>query len=390
MDADKKELVAQAKAAAVEVLQHNRHGPFNGQPRTAGWGYPEPYTRDLMISAFGVLTCGDEKLVRSLQRVLETVAANQTELGHIPSLVHDPNDRGSSDCTPLFLVAVGLWRKATAENDFLEEAVAKAMRWMEYRSPYSGALVGQLPTSDWRDEQWVLGYGLYVNALVYIYLKLFGRHERADLLREEMHQFALNAHKPKRHIREGLVLRRRPYYAMWAYKIYSCERFDLLGNSLAVLSGIPSASRAKQLISWIETECSAMRIRGELAVDLSPNLFPFIHPFDPDWMPRYETHNLPGEYHNGGIWPFVCAFHIAAIVAAGRRSLAESKLLALTELVRHARDHDVAFGFNEWYRPANGRPAGQDWQTWSAAMYLYAAHCVETGTTPFFDDMRDG
>ena len=30
-----------------------RTGPIEGLPRTAGWGYPEPYTRDLMISALG-------------------------------------------------------------------------------------------------------------------------------------------------------------------------------------------------------------------------------------------------------------------------------------------------------------------------------------------------
>ncbi len=31
---------------------------------------------------------------------------------------------------------------------------------------------------------------------------------------------------------------------------------------------------------------------------------------------------------------------------------------------------------------------GQDWQTWSAALYLYAVKCVETKKTPFFDEMR--
>jgi hypothetical protein len=31
---------------------------------------------------------------------------------------------------------------------------------------------------------------------------------------------------------------------------------------------------------------------------------------------------------------------------------------------------------------------GQDWQTWSAALYLYAAKCVEEKQTPFFEEMR--
>jgi hypothetical protein len=31
---------------------------------------------------------------------------------------------------------------------------------------------------------------------------------------------------------------------------------------------------------------------------------------------------------------------------------------------------------------------GENWQTWSAAMYLYAAKCVEEKRTPFFDEIQ--
>jgi glycogen debranching enzyme len=106
-------------------------------------------------------------------------------------------------------------------------------------------------------------------------------------------------------------------------------------------------------------------------------------------MERYGKHNKPGQYHNGGIWPFACGFYIAALVAAGKYTLAEEKLSALTELVQAARRHtEVEFGFNEWHRAQDGRPMGQDWQSWSAAMYLYAAKCVEEKKTPFFDRIR--
>jgi hypothetical protein len=60
----------------------------------------------------------------------------------------------------------------------------------------------------------------------------------------------------------------------------------------------------------------------------------------------------------------------------------------LTHLVRAARAAEVEFGFNEWCRAQDGTPQGEDWQTWSAAMYLYACACVEQGTTPFFDRVR--
>jgi len=388
MEKRNKNLVERAKETALEVLLHNSHGPYRGLPRTAGWAYPEPYTRDLMISSLGILTSGNKKLIESLRRVLETVARNQSRLGHIPSLVHDRTDRGSSDCTPLFLMAVALFRQVTGEHNFLEEPVKKAMLWMEYQSPTDQVIVDQLPTSDWRDEQWVLGYGLFVNTIVYIYLRLLGQNGRASRLQEMMGRFTIKGDRQNRHVHEGLALRYKPYFALWSYKVYRSERFDLLGNSLAILSGIVSASRAKRLVSWIEIECEALRNNEELAVNLPPNFFPYVRPGDPDWLPRYERYNQPGEYHNGGIWPFICGFYIAALVAAGRQQLAEKKLIDLTELVRPAREADVKFGFNEWLRAQDGTPQGEDWQSWSAAMYLYAAKCVEQRTTPFFDEMR--
>jgi hypothetical protein len=381
-------LISRAKKAAIEVLLHNSRGPFKGLPRTAGWGYPEPYTRDLLISSLGVLASGNERLIKTLRRVLETLAKNQSQLGHIPSLVHDGEDRGASDTTPLFIMTVALYRKVVGETDFLEVALQKAMKWMEYQSPTNRFLVAQLPTSDWRDEQWVLGYGLYVNTIVYTYLRLFGRDEQASNLQETMDRFTILAERPHRHVHEGLKVRNKPYYALWSYKVYRSERFDLLGNSLAIISGLASLSRAKQIILWTERETANLKESGDLAVDMPPNLFPFIRPADPDWMPRYDKYNRPGEYHNGGIWPFICGFYVAALVAAGRYKLAQQKLLTLTELVRPAREARMEFGFNEWLKARNGEPAGQDWQSWSAAMYLYAAACVEQKKTIFFDQIR--
>jgi hypothetical protein len=377
-----------AKKAALEVLLHNAHGPFHGLPRTAGWGYPEPYTRDLMLSIFGITVSGNQKLLDSIRKVLETLAKNQTEHGHIPSLVHNSNGRGASDTTPLFLLGVGIFRKVTDEPDFLQEAVEKALIWMEYQSPSDRYLVAQQPTSDWRDEQWMTGYGLFVNTLVYSYLRILGKHDRANKVKHEMGRFTIASDANHHHVLEGLVVKYKPYYAFWSYKIYSSERFDLLGNSLAILSGLASQSRAEDMILWIENECTAMRDKGELAVDLPPNFFPYTKINDPDWLPRYSIFNNPGEYHNGGIWPFICGFYVAALVAAKRYKLAEEKLVALTKLVKTSSSGTIDFGFNEWIKAQDGKPKGQDWQTWSAALYLYAAKCVEEKRTPYFDEMR--
>jgi hypothetical protein len=382
-------IIQAAKEAALEVLLHNASGPLQGLPRTAGWGYPEPYTRDLMFSILGIAVTGNKKLLNSIRKVLETLAKNQSTLGHIPSLVHDKDDRGASDATPLFLLGVGIFRQVMYEDDFLQVAVDKAFTWMEYQSPSDDALTGQLPTSDWRDEQWVLGYGLYVNTLVYAYLRLFGKHEQADAVGHAMGKFTITGGVMHRHVHEGLVVKHKPYYAFWSYKIYSSERFDLLGNSLAILSGMAAPTRANDMVSWIESECAQMQQNGGLSVELPPNFFPYIKPEDADWRARYAEFNNPGEYHNGGIWPFIAGFYVAALVAAKRYTLAEEKLIALTKLVTLSRNGALTFGFNEWIKAQDGQSKGQDWQTWSAALYLYAAKCVEDRNTPFFDAMRE-
>ncbi|MFB0516233.1 MAG: amylo-alpha-1,6-glucosidase [Candidatus Neomarinimicrobiota bacterium] len=390
LDAHTATLIDATVKEAEKVLVHNAHGPYHGLPRTAGWGYPEPYTRDLMIAAPGILLTGNKVLINALRRVLETLAQNQSRLGHIPSLTHNREERGASDTTPLFLLALALYRRVTQEHDFLKEAARKSLLWMEYQSPTDWVIVAQQPTSDWRDEQWVLGYGLFVNTLVYTYLRLWDQHERARSLRSRMSRFAMDEEGIIQHvIPEGLALRRRPYYAFWAYKIYTSGRFDLVGNSIAILSGIASPTRARNIITWVEKECEALKQRGELSVDLPPNFFPYVQPSDPEWRHRDSTYNRPGEYHNGGIWPWTCGLYIAALVAAGRHRLAQQKLAALTNLVRLSRQSDLDFGFNEWLRAQDSTPQGQDWQTWSAAMYIYAAECVKQNRTPFFDQVRD-
>ncbi|HZL76842.1 MAG TPA: glycoside hydrolase 100 family protein [Bacteroidales bacterium] len=381
--------IKEAQKAAIEVLLHNAHGSYHGLPRTAGWGYPEPYTRDLMFSILGIGVSENQKLLDSIRNVLKTLSANQTFHGLIPSLVHDKEDRGSSDTTPLFLLGVGIFRKVTGEYDFLQDAVHKALTWMEFQSPSDRCLIAYQPTSDWRDEQWMTGYGLYVNTIVYSYLRLLGQHEKADLMCKEMRKFTITGGVQPRHVHEGFVIKHKPYFAFWSYKIHSSERFDLLGNSLAILSGIASPSRAEKMISWIENECSEMAKNDELAVDLPPNFFPFIKPEDPDWMPRYKLYNMPGEYHNGGIWPFVCGLYVAALVAAKKFELAGEKLLALTNIIKKSNSGNLEFGFNEWLKAQNGKAMGQDWQTWSAALFLYAVKCVEEKRTPYFDTIRN-
>jgi hypothetical protein len=85
------------------------------------------------------------------------------------------------------------------------------------------------------------------------------------------------------------------------------------------------------------------------------------------------------------VWPYVDAFYVVAALASGNRFLAEAKLEELARINTLAQDRKLSFGFNEWLGALDGAPQGQDWQTWSAAMYLYAAECVLQNRVLFFE-----
>jgi len=120
MNEEEKNLIRLCLERAEEVLLQNSKGPYQGLPRTAGDGYPEPYTRDLMISSLGICSIDNDELLRGLEKTLIILAKNQSEKGLIPSLVCDPEDLGSSDTTALFLLALNEYRKKQKDQNFLK------------------------------------------------------------------------------------------------------------------------------------------------------------------------------------------------------------------------------------------------------------------------------
>ena len=81
------------------------------------------------------------------------------------------------------------------------------------------------------------------------------------------------------------------------------------------------------------------------------------------------------HYHNGGVWPFIGGFYVAALVKARRLETAAQTLDRLTELNRSGE-------FNEWHHGQTHEPMGVANQAWSAALYLFACECVKRSDVP--------
>jgi hypothetical protein len=170
----------------------------------------------------------------------------------------------------------------------------------------------------------------------------------------------------------------RPFYLPYiAFRDYA-DRFDTLGNLLAVLFGVADRSKANLILDYIEG-CGLNEPYPVQAV------YPVVHPGDKDWREYYRVRNInqPHHYHNGGAWPFIGGFYVVALVQTGRLEEAARQLAKLTTMNRLGKQGE--WEFNEWLHGLSGRPMGFAGQSWSAAMYLYACHAVEQGAPNIFN-----
>ncbi|HEX9371517.1 MAG TPA: glycoside hydrolase 100 family protein, partial [Roseiflexaceae bacterium] len=172
----------------------------------------------------------------------------------------------------------------------------------------------------------------------------------------------------------------RPFYLPWvAFREYG-DWCDSLGNLLAILCGVADRHRAEHILRF-------MRQVGMYEPYPTKAIHPPIYPGESNWREYYRSRNLnlPHQYHNGGIWPMIGGFHVAALVRHRWQAEAERALAGLAEANRQGMDGE--WEFNEWMHGESGHPMGYAQQAWSAAMFLYAERAVRSGALPLFDDL---
>src|SRR5262249_25132131 len=145
--------------------------------------------------------------------------------------------------------------------------------------------------------------------------KFFWYEGDGNMLRHVSHTFSTKS----KHDRDSLGRRRwlprkrrligEQYYLPYLGFRTVGEWFDSLGNLLAILAGVATEKRTAKVLDFIA--------RHYLDSRPVPSLFPVIEPGDPDWRDYYGMLNVPHHYHNGGIWPFIGGFFVAALVKAG-------------------------------------------------------------------------
>ena len=147
-------------------------------------------------------------------------------------------------------------------------------------------------------------------------------------------------------------------------------RCDVLGNIQAFLGNVLDVDRARTAFRFMW----GVGVNEPLPV---ANLYPPVQAGDPDWRAYYTVNllNLPGHYHNGGIWPFIGGMWVRFIHRLGLRDVACRELFKLAQANRLGRNHE--WEFNEWLHSRTGRPMGKAFQAWSAASFIHACHDLQ-------------
>jgi glycogen debranching enzyme len=410
-------LIDTAYEKALDVLRRCV-SPLGFKASALAGGYPQVWARDAPITSLGALLTGDAELTACARASLETLGGKQTDLGMIHLNVDTrtgavtTENAGAVDANLWFIVGHFCHLKATGDEVFTRAQwpkLTQALLWLRYQDMNDCGLLEVPEAGDWADLYSVRYNVLYDNVLYVAALRMMAGmaeqlaegssqyRERADDVARKLnlllwldrpwdgHAFGEQLEHLKEMRLEWFLLYQntatlteRPYYLPWVGFREFGHAFDGFGNALAILTGVADKTKSKRILDYAHASGA-------------DHPYPFkafsppVYPGERDWREYFRSRNLnlPHQYHNGGIWPFLGGFYVAALVKAGHETRAKAQLRLLAEAVKQGV-HDE-WEFNEWHHGVTGRPMGYPLQAWSAGLYIYAYYAVQNKQTAFFN-----
>ncbi len=413
--------IKSTKQRAIEIL-HNCTTTHGFRASALAAGYPQIWARDSMITFLGAVASGEPALIAAGRASLECMSAYQSKRGLIQLNVNpdtgyiSTENAGAVDANLWYILGHYLHYQTTHDLAFLTthwDSIDRALHWLVYQDMNECGLLEVPEAGDWMDLLAVRYNILYDNVLYYAAVLAHQQlaqtqpphcsichlgvdaaeiHRRLNLLMWidrcwVAEHFAEHLEKLKGIRLEWFMLYHnigtissRPFYLPWvAFREYG-DWCDSLGNLLAILTGVADGHRTEHVLRY-------MHQVGMAEPYPTKAIHPPIYPGESSWREYYRSRNLnlPHQYHNGGIWPMIGGFHVAALVRHKWLDQAEHMLFSLAQ-ANHQKISDGE-DFTEWLHGESGHPMGFGQQAWSAAMFLYAEHALSTGQLPCFDDL---
>lgn len=412
-------LVNDGKQRALDIL-HRCATPHGFKASADPAGYPQVWGRDSIVTLLGAIASGDPELIAAGRASLDSLGSAQSCWGLVPLNITpetgyiSTENAGACDANLWYILGQYALFQATGDRQAFSKAwprIIRALNWLQYQDMNECGLLEIPEAGNWMDLISIRYNTLYDNVLYYaatlIYEQVCSQipelstdvpcHNSADSIHERLNllfwidrcwvasHFAEHLEKLKAIRLEWFMLyynigtiSSRPFYLPWvAFREYG-DWCDSLGNLLAILTGVADGHRAEHILRY-------MLQVGMAEPYPTKAIYPPIYPGESAWREYYRSRNLnlPHQYHNGGIWPMVGGFHVAALVRRNWQAEAERLLVRLANANRQGFHSN--WEFNEWMHGETGHPMGFAHQAWSAAMFLYAENAVRTGALPLFD-----
>ena len=367
--------------------------------------YRSVWARDGAITLISTIGLEDPEIRAAQRNTLRTLFDHISPNGLIPANVRiDSSTPDYSGVGGICAIDSGLWAiiafyryvNATQDWDMLAEYSDRLQRTMDWLSALDSNNDGLLEipeAGDWTDLFGRSYHILYDEVLWYRANVCFGRllefqkryEQASDYLRwsQFIRGKILSSFWPSTKSRDPamqVTFADRQYslgdssYLLAEITPFSFSwRCDVLGNILAFLNNVLDVERARIAFKFMW----GVGVNDPWPVS---NLYPPVQAGDPDWRTYYTVNllNLPGHYHNGGIWPFVGGMWVRFIHRLGLHEAACHELLKLAQLNRLGKNQE--WEFNEWTHARTGKPMGKCFQAWSAASYIHA--CQELQISP--------
>jgi hypothetical protein len=379
---------------AVQLLKRNATaaGVLAATPgvRAQQRSYTAIFGRDAAMCAIGMALSGDPDLESRAPAGLVTLAEHQAPSGQIPKFVDVENQEadfwyvGCIDATLWWLIALACLDgrptvRAQGLRSRYKRQVELALQWLAAQEHPRFCLLQQNEASDWADIMPRAGFVLYTNALWHRVKVLYGL-AHADETRLNFnclfHPFSSPVPEYRRaRLLNDYVLHRskdRALYVSFVNLASFGPEGDVFGNVLAILCELTDAGAGQRILQALES--AGVHDPYPVRAVVRP-----IKRGSTLWRPYMARHrqNLVWQYHNGGIWPMIGGFWVAALVACGR---AEQARLELVKLAQACALNGWAF--SEWLHGKTLRCRGMPGQSWNAAAFLMAEHAVASGHGP--------
>lgn len=354
--------------------------------------YKRVWARDGVICGLAALASGDENLINTFEKTLETLANNQHKNGTIPSnvLVTENETQvsygglaGRVDAVTWFVVGICQYAFYKKDSSFVskyDSNIQKCLHLLEAWEFNNQHLIYVPLSGNWADEYITDGYVLYDQLLRVWALRSYNYFQKSNEITSKIlkieHQivvnFTPNTITPKYHERAYNEVQFTGFmpcsFSPAGYK----TQFDAFANALALLLNIGSNDFQNEILKTFET------VKNETDLKLIPAFWPPIQESDLDWNLlknncKYEFRNYPYEFHNGGSWSMVNGFYGLALLSKNQKEKASQVLNSI-----NSANEIEDFSFFENFNTKTSKPNGVAFCAWSAAAAVFLHQNIHT------------